>query len=1604
MSPEELQSVLESFFKKQYYAQLQKAAGEGKPLVVDFADLDRFNTDAADMLLESPYSAFQAIDAAISNIDVANIGDEPQRKITVRFRNLPKGRVVEVKNLRSRHIKKLIGVEGIIKQASEVSPQITAATFECKACGERITLLQEEQHLETPYACTCGNRRGFDLVSRKLIDHQRIVIEECPETLIGSAQPRKLAVFLRDDLVDPDLQKTVVPGSKVVVTGTLNDSPILTVLKQESVKRDIYMEANYLEPIEIEFEEIELSEKDIERVKELAKHPEVYTLLVQSIAPSIYGYDDVKEAIALQLFGGIRKVRKDGVITRGDIHVLLVGDPGCIAGDSQVALLYKGMEKIQSLGSRHLQPIREIVAKIRKNGKDKAYDFATVFQHYPKQPVLKVVTETGKSVICTYNQPFLTRGGWRRADKLSKGAEIRVMPKIPTQVKRLAPAEFVKVKKKSGHLKDCVSLPDKFTPELASLCGYIIGDGHIHTRGYSITCYINDAETDLIEKLAELWKKTFNIEPSVSVRGSTEKIKTISDKNGHIRQFISKQQMHIMEINSRQVAQSLSFLSAKRVPQAIFKSPPQVVAKFISWLFDADGCAFGNGRGRTSIQLKSRDRDLLSDVQLLLLYFGIQSRIIDENLCIRRSYDMELFAKHIGFNSEKKKAALKRVLESIKNKRDTQKRKAPQRYEKIVKILPAGIMNVYDFEVPKSHTFIANGIVCHNSGKSQLLKYTVGLAPKARYVVGKSASGAGLCVAPDSLILNNNGLREIKGFVEENFNENKAVEELPSAFSNEFCGKAFTLSEKLKLQESETYKIWRIKAPDKMIKITTQSGKELCLTANTSLIRIKQGKVEWVKAADLNEIDFVACARTLPEGSISYFPAIKLLVKNKNIRIKNDVSEKFTEITDALIKKYGSIQNIAKHIGVPRDRLYLWRTKGYYHGVPLHIFVTLGLEVGTPLDELVGYVKELFLRNGKNIKLPENIVDKDIAYLAGLMLGDGDTKLSKERVNMRLCGADFSILKRAKEILYEKFGINALEVDDGKRVPNIRFSHIPVYYILEAFGLCGKKEEITLSHLATEMPNEVLAGLLCGLYDTDGYVSKSESPSVGISTISENLAKNIQLSLLKFGIHSKLRERKVAGRISIGKTAFSRPIISRHDQFYVEISGKENLELFKEKIDFELERKSKALNDVLERIPKTNTNVDIIPEIGAELDRIISSEKGMTSKMWYLNKSNISRKKLKNILLNKNNKLLNTLADSDIFWEKITKREEFAPNYMFVYDFSVQEHHNFIANGFFVHNTATVVKDEFMRGWALEAGALVLANNGLVCIDELDKMSPDDRSSMHEAMEQQQVTISKANIQATLNARTTILAAANPKLGRFDSFKPLVGQIDLPETLLSRFDLIFAFRDIPNKERDTVLVRHILKLHRDPEKQNPPIDTELLRKYVSYAKNNSQPKLTAAAEEEIEKFYVGLRNKYAGEHQEGAAAVPIGARQLEAIVRLSEASARVRLGDKVTVEDAKRAIKVMMAYLMKLGVDPETGRLDIDRLESGISSTQRNKIRVIQDIIENMARDSEDGAVLIDDILAAAEEQGINDAMDIIQKMKREGELFEPKLGRLKKI
>lgn len=315
--------------------------------------------------------------------------------------------------------------------------------------------------------------------------------------------------------------------------------------------------------------------------------------------------------------------------------------------------------------------------------------------------------------------------------------------------------------------------------------------------------------------------------------------------------------------------------------------------------------------------------------------------------------------------------------------------------------------------------------------------------------------------------------------------------------------------------------------------------------------------------------------------------------------------------------------------------------------------------------------------------------------------------------------------------------------------------------------------------------------------------------------------------------------------------------------------------------------------------------------------------------------------------------------------------------------------------------TAAVVKDEFSGGWALEAGALVIADQGYAMIDEIDKMSKEDRSSLHEALEQGTVSIAKAGIMATLNTRVSVLAAANPKFGRFDINTPLIDQLELGPALLSRFDLIFLMLDTPKKEKDSNIASHVLKVHGDPGSIKPKIEVEKLRKYIVFAKDNiKEVKISEEGNMYLLEYYVGLRDTAARNNQP----LPITVRQLESLIRLSESRARLNLRTIATISDVKEVIQLYEETIKKVGEDSETKTIDIDQVMGGAPRSQQDKARKILEIIKRLDLANNKNGVESQAIYDEATKENISleYTRKLIEALKKDIMIFEPKPGILK--
>ncbi|HET8857945.1 MAG TPA: minichromosome maintenance protein MCM [Nitrososphaeraceae archaeon] len=307
--------------------------------------------------------------------------------------------------------------------------------------------------------------------------------------------------------------------------------------------------------------------------------------------------------------------------------------------------------------------------------------------------------------------------------------------------------------------------------------------------------------------------------------------------------------------------------------------------------------------------------------------------------------------------------------------------------------------------------------------------------------------------------------------------------------------------------------------------------------------------------------------------------------------------------------------------------------------------------------------------------------------------------------------------------------------------------------------------------------------------------------------------------------------------------------------------------------------------------------------------------------------------------------------------------------------------------------TAAVIRDK-SGIMMLEAGAVVLGDQGLVCIDEFDKIKPEDRSALHEVMEQQTCSVAKGGIVATLNARTSILSAANPLYGKYDPFKNITENVNLPIPLLTRFDIIYVIRDIPEKEKDHRIASHILELHRESESTGQYlIDIDLFSKYLAYSKT-MEPKLTVEAIDKIRDYYMKMRNV------ESDGMITVTPRQLEGLVRLATARSKLLLKDYVDSDDAERAIYLIQTMLETAGVDVNTGRVDLGVLH-GKPQSEISKLKLFMEIFNALSgQDKSDVEEknFINELIQTGRFSE-DDAKNFLNKAMQNGQIYERRSG-----
>ncbi len=1634
-------NIFHDFFTSIYHEDLNKLLSNypsKKSLEVDYLDLERFDPELADKLIKDPDNVLEAAQEALKNMNLT-VATGKKFEPNVRFQNMATNETV-IESIGSKSINEMVYFRGVLTRRAEVMHRAKEAVYRCQLCEAEIRV-PVDKNFNPPKKCDSCKKLALvqDEDQSTFTDIQRGEIQELLERVRGGAPASRVELYMEDDLVNK-----ISPGDNVEIVGILRLRPPMKPKSKQELIFGRYVEVNSIRSMKRDFEEIEITKEDEQRIEELSKKPNIREIVRDSIAPFIYGHNEVKSAIVLQLFGGrTGKTLQGDAPVRDDIHILLIGDPGiakCTDGNSKIVFPDGSVRTIREIVEERIREERIPVDDgFYSTGNDSTLSFdlrgrlgrnnaSCFWKLRAPEYMYEVETATGKKLKVTPTHPFfISDNGYisaKAARDLTEGEHIATPSFLPIN----GAIQKIPTISEGNTDVDKARIPGEVNGGFARLLGYIAGAGHLRKTP---SCEIGFTSNDdtLINDFSEIIK-SYDLKHAIG-----------SDRPGTISVFSADLERVI------EWTDILGTSSEGTVPDLIMRSPDKIVGEFLKAYFDCKASI-----NDAKITVLSTSKSMLEMIGILLLRFGIVSYLHPaplnaENFEISISGENAIrYAEKISSISKYKK----KRLSSLDKNSDTNIDVVPnigsilketkdclgisqsdcriprmtyQHLEKgngnlsrisfrnilaeFKKYLPYPPFNderlekaernialletlssshifwdriksikrtetndkwVYDLQVDSVHNFIANGIMVHNS---RFLQSISEIAPKSIYVSGKSVSSAGLCVGGDSLVtLNDRGILEIGDYIDANFTQSN--EEIKHAFSSPYDSKVLSADNRMKANYGKSGKIWKIRPPEYLFNLSTEKGKHLRLTPNTSLIVLRNGIPEWKRPPELRKNDLIATSqkvKPLKGKGIS----ILSMIDNPDIKITN---ESFKRIIGKLAKEHDyhcADERLHKEQSVKQD-----------------ILKRMCENAGSSLS---GMKIDIALEGCGRIHRIPALLNPDVCYLAGLIAGNGDAHKNEDGnpavVEFRT--DDKGLAEKAGGIIRDNFDLESRVRQDEKGLSNILVDSIILAEIMKQLVIPqkGKHDLADIPPYLTSAGEECVRAYLKGIFDTGGEICTGEgndrSFSVRFGARNRRFALKILLLLEWWGIAGMIMERE--------------------GQYHIEIKGFEDLKRFECAIGFMTRDKgSKLEKHIKQEKDKSNDEPDsayilpLLKEMGGNMD--IGNA---------FREKNISHEKLKEIMRrlpeSKEKELLEILCNSDIYWDRVKEIRKEEPGEKWVYDFTVDDRHNFFANGIVVHNTVAAEKDELGEGgWTLKAGALVLASGGMAQVDEFDKIEDEDRSALHEVMETQQISVAKAGIVAKFKTKAAILAAANPKYGRFDQTKSLSEQFDIPPTLLSRFDLIFPIVDILDEEKDSKLAKHILSTHMANDEvtaeEKELLDKDILRKYISYSRRNCFPRLTNSASERIREFYVDLRGK-----SKEAGSVAITPRYLEGLVRLAEASAKVNLRNIVEAEDAQVAIDLFNYVMKKIMTDRETGAFDVDVVTTGRTKTDREKMQrsdTILEVIREHLREKDTAD--IEEVIQDSENYGIDDkaARKIINELLRKGEIYEKEHGHVR--
>ncbi len=1650
----------EQFYRDYYRNEIgelaQKYPNEKRSLYVDWNDLYRFDPDIADDFLAQPDQMRDYAEEALRLYDLPV--DVKLGQAHVRVENLQE--TTDIRDIRARHRGQLIAVTGIVRKATDVRPKVTEAAFECQRCGTLTRIPQTSGEFYEPHECQGCERQGpfeINFDQSEFVDAQKLRVQESPEGLRGGETPQSIDVHIDDDITGQ-----VTAGDHVRVTGVLH-------LDQQGSDQDkspvfdVYMDGITVDIEDEQFEDMDITDEDKKEIIELSNAGDIYEQMVNSIAPSIYGYEQEKLAMMLQLFSGVTKHLPDGSRIRGDLHMLLIGDPGtgkCLKGDTRVTLADGRERQIGPLVESRLDdptPVADGVydevdiplVSMAADGQLERRRATKVWKREAPDRMYRIRTACGKELEVTPSHPLFVQNDGRIA---------------PVDADDLAEGEFV-------------ALPRRLPTD---------GDEALEVDG-------------------------------VEANTNVDVIPGIGDELEAVRRALALSQSDC----GIPRATYQHYKRGDRNPSR--SSLRRVVAGFeerLEWLHEAKARIEAGSWAdveavREELNLSQRELAERMGVEQTAVSYYERNEVAPDG-------GRTAAARVAVLDRIEQGLAVEDRVESLRELTENDVRWS--RIETIETVVPEYDW-VYDLEVPDTHSYVSNGVVSHNSAMLQYIRnvaprsvYTSGKGSSSAGLTAAAVrddfgdgqqwtleAGAlvladqGIaavdeldkmrCVTGDTLVHLADGRVSRIGDIARSAAETGTVEERSNGRTIRDLDLAvWTMTENNRLVRRSVSAVHEYDAPPELSEVSLESGESVTATDDHPFFVFEDGKRVERRAAELDPGDWVYVPEELPpsvtdggetvstvarsdvpvaDPSPAFGAVLGYLSGDGNVyydREQGSYGIRFTNEEEELLEGFERACRDAfdaepvRHPSEQRDDgVGTVRLHGREYadsvldaGMNLETYdgkafpgrvseggrktkaafvravadsegnvdtATGNVRIYSSSRELLRGVKSLLLEFGISCQVrSRNRTDRRDLYVLAITSADslraynryvGFTSDRKQRALEEVCaavGGDraiLDVLPESGDLLAELRSSLRLHQSecglDGSTYCDFESGDANVSLHRARTVLDAFEDRVDAARADEETLSSECDWATLGRVKDRYHVSQRE--------LAEGTAYSQQEISRRWGSEAELRET-IRGRLGdlVGDVAGTDlgPLAAlvRGDVRWRRVSdvrsvsaseGDDRVPILRQELadilDCEPEASEREARRFIERTPDPDPGTwtelrQAMDRHDVPLNRVASDlgVAGSTVSRWF--SGAVETDRFEEVRRAVESRVSETRSRVRELLDEIEHRQE--PR---VYDLTVEGTHNFVANGMVVHNS-------------------------------------EDRSAMHEALEQQSISVSKAGINATLKSRCSLLGAANPKYGRFDQYEPIGEQIDLEPALISRFDLIFTVTDEPDEEEDANLAEHIintnyageLHTHREntatsnvtqeevdnvTEEVEPDIEPELLRKYIAHAKRNCYPTMTEEAKKEIREFYVDLRAEGQGED----APVPVTARKLEALVRLSEASARMRLSDTVEAKDAEQVIEIVRSCLQDIGVDPETGEFDADVVETGQSKSQRDRIKNIKSLISEVEEEYDNGAPR-EEVLERAEEAGMerSKAEHEIEKLRQKGDVYEPQTDHLRTV